>query len=242
MSDATTVRAVSRGDRLAALVEVALCSGFPTQFAIGLALVAFGLAPFGSDGALSAAYLVTLSLVDTAALVGLVILFIRMNGERVGDVLLGRRPPGREALLGLPLTLGIVALAVASLGIIGVAAPRLHNVAHNPLERLIEGPLGAAGFGLVAVVAGAFREEIQRAFVLHRFRQHLGGGWVGLVVFSALFGAGHALQGWDVAIVTALMGVGWGLVYLARRSLVAPMVSHSLFNLIEVFRYTLVGS
>lgn len=230
------------GDRIAALAEVTLCSGFPTQFTLGLALAAAGLRPFEADGSLSASYLVILSLADSLLVVGLVVVFLRAGGERVGAVLTGPRPVGGEALLGLPLTLLVGVLVVGTLGLIGATAPWLHNVAENPLARLIGGPLGAVGFGLVALVAGAVREEIQRAFVLHRFREHLGGGLVGLVLFSALFGAGHALQGWDVAVATALMGAVWGLVYLARQSLVAPLVSHALFNLTEVFRYTLGGS
>jgi membrane protease YdiL (CAAX protease family) len=94
---------------------------------------------------------------------------------------------------------------------------------------------------LVVVVAGGVREEAQRAFVLHRFEVWLGGRWVGLVVGSAAFGAGHLLQGADAAIATGLLGVFWGIVYLRRRSVVAPIVSHSGFNLLQIAQYLLVG-
>ena len=40
-------------------------------------------------------------------------------------------------------------------------------------------------------------------------------------------------------IITALLGTLWGVVYLARRSVVAPMVSHASFNLIEVIGFGL---
>jgi membrane protease YdiL (CAAX protease family) len=85
------------------------------------------------------------------------------------------------------------------------------------------------------------REEVQRAFVLHRFEQHLGGPVVGLLVFSTLFGVGHALQGWDVTIITGTLGVVWGVTWLRRRSILAPMVCHSFFNLIEVVQFGLQG-
>ena len=45
------------------------------------------------------------------------------------------------------------------------------------------------------------------------------------------------MQGADAAIATGLLGVFWGIVYLRRRSVVAPMVSHSGFNLLELVQY-----
>jgi CAAX protease family protein len=56
-------------------------------------------------------------------------------------------------------------------------------------------------------------------------------------VFSALFGLGHIEQGIDAAFATAFLGAAWGTVYLARRSIVAPMVSHAAFNLAQLVKY-----
>ncbi len=56
-------------------------------------------------------------------------------------------------------------------------------------------------------------------------------------VWSLAFGVGHLLQGYDVAIATALMGAFWAIVYVRRRSVVAPVVSHSGFNLLELAQY-----
>ncbi len=44
-----------------------------------------------------------------------------------------------------------------------------------------------------------------------------------------------------MVIITALLGMLWSVVYLARRSVVAPMVSHASFNLIEVIGFGLVA-
>ena len=85
------------------------------------------------------------------------------------------------------------------------------------------------------------REEVQRAFILTRFERDLGGPVVGLVVTSIAFGAGHALQGWDAALATGLLGAVWGVVYLRRRSAIAPMVSHAGFNSLEIVRYLMGG-
>jgi membrane protease YdiL (CAAX protease family) len=107
-------------------------------------------------------------------------------------------------------------------------------VTQNPLQDLLDTPFNAAMFGLVAVVAGGVREEVQRAFILHRFEQRLGGAVLGLALFSVAFGAGHAMQGWDAAIATGTLGAFWGAIYLLRRSIVATMVSHAAFNLTEI--------
>jgi len=227
--------------RIIALFEVLLCSDYPTQLAVGATLAAFGVRPLTASGALSLRYVVGLSLVDTVILVGLVIIFVRSHGERMRDVLLGSRPPLREAGLGVPLTIGAFAVAIAVIGGLKALAPSLHNVDRNPLQDVIHGPRDAMLFALVVVVAGGIREEIQRAFLLHRFNVWLGGPAAGLVVSSVAFGVGHRLQGNDVAIATGMLGLYWGAVYLRRRSFIAPMVSHSGFNLIELLQYFAAG-
>ena len=58
-----------------------------------------------------------------------------------------------------------------------------------------------------------------------------------MIVTSIAFGAGHLLQGVDAAIATSLLGAFWGVVYLRRRSCVAPMVSHAGFDLVQVLQF-----
>jgi membrane protease YdiL (CAAX protease family) len=200
-------------------------------------LNAAGFSPLDAAGRLSFGYIVTLSLVDTVLLVGLIVLFLRAHGERMSDVMLGVRPVAGEVRLGIRLTIAAIALGVVVLIAIQALVPGLRNVAHNPLQDLMTGPRNAAIFAIVVVVAGGLREEIQRAFVLHRFDVWLGGETVGLIVGSIAFGAGHLVQGYDAAIATGFLGLFWGFVYLRRRSVIAPIVSHSGFNLFQVLQY-----
>ena len=86
------------------------------------------------------------------------------------------------------------------------------------------------------IVAGGVREELQRAFLLHRFRDDLGQPWLGVVITSVSFGMGHTLQGLDAAVITGALGAAWGIIYLTRGSALASMVSHSLFNSAELLR------
>ena len=227
--------------RLVALFEVLLCSDYPTQLAVGVTLAAFGIRPLTAGGALSLRYIVSLSLIDTVMLVGLVFLFVRSHGERVRDMLLGSRSSLGEAELGMPLVIGALVVAIAVIGGLRILAPSLHNLARNPLQDLIQGPRDTVLFAVVVVVAGGIREEIQRAFVLHRFNVWLGGPAAGLIISSVAFGLGHRLQGNDVAIATGMLGLYWGAVYLLRRSFVGPMLSHAGFNLIELLQYFTIG-
>jgi uncharacterized protein len=97
-------------------------------------------------------------------------------------------------------------------------------------------------FAAVVMIAGGVREEIQRGFIVHRFGQYLGGAGWGIAVFSVFFGLGHIEQGIDAMIATGLLGVGWGLLYVARRSVIAPMVSHAGFNLAQIVKYLTLAS
>ncbi len=227
--------------RWGALLEVIAVSGFLTQILLGVLLALAGMPAFQADGRLSLTYLVTLWLTDTALMMVLVFWLLRVRHESARALFLGAQPGRREALLGvalIPVTFALVGVVLLTLQRV---APWLHNVPHNPFEQLITSPTDAMIVGAVAVISGGIREELQRAFILHRFEHHLGGAAIGLVIFSIAFGAGHAIQGWDVAITTMMLGAFWGGVYLWRRSVIGPAVSHSGFNLVEVFRYVLTS-
>jgi membrane protease YdiL (CAAX protease family) len=220
--------------RLMAVLEILLCSSVPTQLAIGAALRAVGITATDASGQLSLTFVATLSIADTIALVALMVMLTRAHGERPATLWLGSRRPGREVLHGL-LTVPVVFIAAGILlNAIRLFAPSLHNVATNPLGALATTEMQAALLGLVAIVAGGVREELQRAFLLRRFEQHLGGAGVGLVVLSLAFGLGHYVQGWDAVIATGALGAYWAAMYLKRRSSVAPIVSHAVFNALEI--------
>lgn len=229
-------------ERVAAAFEVLLCSGFPTQIVIGVLLGAAGLAPRGADGKYSAPFIFSLTLLDTAFVIGLILFFLRAHRERMGEMLFGARRLGAEMLYGLALIPISFVLVRIALLIVQLVAPSLRNVPQNPLAELARNPTDAIIFAFVVMIAGGVREEIQRGFVLRRFEQYLGGGVTGLAVFSVLFGAGHIEQGYDVALATAMLGAFWGAIFLVRRSITAPIVGHAGFNLAQVLIFVAAGS
>jgi uncharacterized protein len=234
-------RTIPPAERLAAAAEVLLCSGFPTQLLLIGLLTAAGMQIRGADGHLSPPFVFLLSLLDTLLVVGLVLILLRSRGESMRAVMLGARPVFREALLGIAiLPLIFVGVLVVLMVILSIS-PGLHNVARNPLEDLLRTRGDAVVFTFVVMIAGGVREEVQRGFILHRFERFLGGAATGVIVFSAFFGLGHLEQGWDAAIATAVLGACWGIVYLLRRSIIAPVVSHAGFNVAQLAKYFVVA-
>jgi len=229
--------------RVIAAAEVLLCSSLPTQIVIGQLLAAFGLDPRTDSGQLSPPFAFALLLIDSVVLTALMVVLTRAHRESPRALWLGDRPIVREFGLGLalvPLVFLIVGLLMTGLMRLLSSLP---TVTENPIEQLATGgPHQAAMLGVIAVLAGGVREELQRAFLLRRFEQHLGGPFVGVIVLSIAFGLGHYPQGWDAVIATGVLGAIWAIVYLRRRSSVAPIVSHAGFNSLEVLRVALTGS
>ena len=64
---------------------------------------------------------------------------------------------------------------------------------------------------------------------------------MGVVVSSLAFGIGHVVQGADAAIATGILGAFWGIAYLRRRSVVAPVVSHAAFDLLQIAVFLVSG-
>jgi membrane protease YdiL (CAAX protease family) len=226
--------------RVVAFLEVLLCSGFPTQLALGGTYVALGFKVLTPDGGLATGYVVAVSLLDAALVISLVFLFLIAHGERPRDILLGSRGAGsitREAALGVYLVPVAFAVALLVLLLTQRLAPWLHTIERNPLQDMLRSPRDAWLFALVLVVAGGVREEVQRAFILHRFTRWLGGSTVGLVLSSIAFGAGHITQGADAAIATALLGAFWGILYLRRGSAAASMTNHAGFDLLQIAQF-----
>ncbi len=224
-------------ERVGALIEILICSGFPTQVLLILVMRGFGVPMHAADGRLSPPFVFTLSLLDAVLVIGLVLTFLRAHHESAREVLIGRVRLIREALLGLATLPGVFMLVTLVLVLILKYAPGLHNVATNPFEDMLRTRSDAIVFGIVVMIAGGVREEVQRGFIVHRCGQYLGGALGGVAVYSVFFGAGHADQGYDAMIAIGILGFLWGLLYLSRRSIVAPLVSHATFNLAQLLKY-----
>jgi len=222
---------------LVAVAEIVLCSSIPTQLAIsGVLRLA------GWDTSISSLpFVMTVALGDTVVVITLMIALLHAHGESASRLWLGDRPLKREALLGLLFVPLLLIGGNLLLNTVRLFLPGLHNVPSNPLEQLARNPANSAALAIVVILAGGVKEELQRAFLLRRFEQHLGGAGVGALVVSVLFGLAHYPQGWDAAIIIGAIGLFWAVVYLRRRSTVAPIVSHAAFDSLQVIALAFAG-
>jgi membrane protease YdiL (CAAX protease family) len=226
--------------RVASAIQVFACAGtVVTQTPIFGLLVLFGMkAPVGD--AISLPFFAALSLIDTVVVTFMIFVFLRASGESVRQVFLGGHAVKNEILFGLIL-IPVVLIGIGILaGGLRAAFPGLHNVKVSPFDAFTDTPMHAALFIFVVVVAGGFREELARGFLLHRFDQRLGGIWVGQAIYTVVFGALHVIQGWDAALTVGALGFFWGWLYIKRRSVGASMVNHAGFDALQVLGQLLI--
>ena len=159
--------------------------------------------------------------------------FLRMGGESWRS--LGWRGQGVAREMGFGLA--TVPVLFGSTFLVGtffhVFLPEQISES-NPLLELVQTKTDLALFLISSLYVGGIKEEIQRAFVLRRFERFLGGLPTGLVLWSIFFGAGHAVQGFDNAVGAGVLGLLFGLLYLVRGSVVAPIWAHALYDMITL--------
>jgi membrane protease YdiL (CAAX protease family) len=181
-------------------------------------------------------YLFILLMSDAAVTLPLIWLLLRRRGESLATLSWRKRRVTSEAfasLIFLPVLFG------ATFGIsilFHLVLPDWISET-NPLLEAIRTQRDLVLLLISSLVVGGFKEEIQRAFVLQRFGENLGGYWVGLVLWSAFFGYGHLVQGVDKAIAASLLGFLFGLLYLRRGNLIAPILAHALYDVITLMAF-----
>ena len=222
--------------RIQAVFEIMLVSGIVSSLLVSLVFAAvFGrnrLKLMEMDVGFLAAYL----LVESA--VTFLILWILMKARRETLHALGlrRRLWKTHVLLGI---LAAPCLIIVS-GVVGLMfqlfLPK-YALDKNPLLEMIHSPRQLTLFIITGIVAGGVKEELQRAFILCRFRHHLGGARVGLVVWSLAFGAGHYTQGIQGMCAAAILGFVFGVLYLMRGNLILPITAHAVYNTLTLLIY-----
>jgi membrane protease YdiL (CAAX protease family) len=214
--------------RVAALFEVIAVALLGTL----ITLLAFGLA-----GIQPAASAVTLFFFMTgdATITLLVIGMLLRGGRESFRHTLGWRWRGssREIAIGIGVV-PLLFLAAVAVGLFFEFFLPHYVTRVNPLLQMIRTELDLALFLISSVYVGGIKEEIQRAFVLVRFEQYLGGIYLGLILWSIVFALGHSIQGVDSATGAGVLGLIFGIIYIRRRNLVAPVVAHALYDIVTL--------
>ncbi len=221
-------------DRVQALFEVILLAGIASSLLAGLP---FMLSPAGREGLLAnvramSAYL----LLEAAITFVLMLLVMKAHGETIRGLGLSWLRWRSNVILGLAIVPLLFTLNIVVSVIFQVFFPKFF-LTHNPLTDLIRSPGDLGIFIGTALLAGGIKEEVQRAFIVRRFQAYLGGANVGLVIWSVAFGIGHYVQGVQGMIAAGVFGLIFGIAYLARGNLIAPMVAHGAYDTLALLSY-----
>jgi membrane protease YdiL (CAAX protease family) len=167
------------------------------------------------------------------ALVALIAFFVHTTGEPLHAIGWDRGSLRREVAVGaalfpaLYLTSFVVDAALRSEGLSGPRTPQPQLVPVRDAGQLL--------LAMVLVAVVAFSEEtIFRGYLMRRLEQATGSASAALVLSAAVFALGHAYEGASGVITVGLLGVGFGLVYRWRRSIIAPASIHFLLDLTSI--------
>jgi membrane protease YdiL (CAAX protease family) len=196
-------------------------------FAMNPTTLSFGLVAFAT-------------ILRDLSLVSLVLFFLRCNREPLRRIGWTFKRWGKEGILGVglffPLFLGsgILEKILRTAGFSAPLKPLPSFLGVKNLEDIILAPL------LVVVVALA-EETIFRGYLLLRFRALTSSPTISVLLSAAIFSIGHGYEGSAGVITVGVMGVVFGVIYLWRQSLVAPMVLHFLQDFIGIVLIPLSG-
>lgn len=172
------------------------------------------------------------SILNDLALLSLVLYFIWRNHEPVQSIGWNLDRLGRNVTLGLilfvPVYLGGNALANL-LHEFGLSAP-----ARQPSFLTVSGPTQLLLSVVIVTVVAIVEETVFRGYLMLRFEAVSGSRSAAVIFSSLLFSLGHGYEGTAGAITVFLLGVIFALIYVWRRSLVAPMVIHFLTDFTSI--------
>lgn len=183
------------------------------------------------EGSVSFQLTAAATILRDVGLVGLIVFFLWRNREsieRIGWTFVdGWQDAALGAVLFVPMFFGTGSLEqiLKSAGFSSPATPRALT------------PKGPAEFLLasVLVVVVAIAEEIIfRGYLILRLKAVTGSAVAAAILSSIVFALGHGYEGTAGVVTVGFMGLFFALVYLSRKSLVAPIVMHFLQDFIGI--------
>lgn len=237
LTNKPSVMGSSFKEKLVAFAEILAVAflGLPIALFLNVALTATYISTSGQATSAQQDTRVLFSILFADALVTVAIIWIlqRARAETLSQIgLLLTDYKNEIRIAGFALA-GLFGLTVASNLIFHHFLPSWVT-RENELLALLQTPFDLGLFLVTSVCVGGFKEELQRGFILDRFDKKFGAAHLGLLLWSFVFGAMHLYQGADSAVIAGFLGLFLGSLYLSRRSLLAPMIAHSAFNIIMV--------
>jgi membrane protease YdiL (CAAX protease family) len=175
------------------------------------------------------------------ALVSLILFFLWRNGEPLKRIGWAFRNRGRDIVLGAVLFVPVffsTGWLDSALQSVGFSAPATPQPAFLDVRGRAEGVLALA---LVLVVALA-EETIFRGYLILRFRPLAANTAVAVVLSSVIFSLGHGYEGTAGVVAVGVMGAVLAVIYVWRKSLVAPIVIHFLQDFVSILVLPLLAA
>jgi membrane protease YdiL (CAAX protease family) len=192
------------------------------------------------QGSLSFALVAIATILRDLALVSLIVFFLWRNGEPIDEIGWTFRNGRADIALGIGVFILLFfgsSLLESALKAVGLSTPS------TPLPSFLAGK-GAAEWLLASfmVVVVAFGEEtIFRGYLILRFKAVTGSSAAAILLSAVVFSLGHGYEGSAGVVTVGVMGLLFALVYVWRRSLVAPMVMHFLQDFITIVLLPILG-
>ena len=84
------------------------------------------------------------------------------------------------------------------------------------------------------LIIAVSEETIFRGYLILRFKSITGSTFVAVIISSIIFSIGHGYEGLEGVIIVGIMGTVFALIYLWRKSLIAPIVLHFMQDYIAI--------
>lgn len=174
------------------------------------------------------------------ALVALIFFFLWRNGEPAWRIGWTSHALWANILLGLVLTpviilgAGVLDSLLRSMGLSGPAPGATDFLRPRGLAEI------ALAFILVIVVALS-EETIFRGYLIARLEGITGSTPLSVILSSIIFSVGHGYEGAAGIITVGAMGLALALLFVWRRSLVAPITIHFVNNFLGIVLIPLLG-
>jgi len=223
---------------LAMVVLVALLVPIGTEVAAGLFVASDALTEFNWA-------IVADKWLDAVLVVGVTGYLVYRHGLSPTAFGLQREHWLRQVFWAVPTLCGVYAAFFALFLLvlaIALVAPQIEHDLQRRTEFMEMLPLEDLSATVLLLIPVAIHEELLFRGLLIPYLHRLGCRWgTAIVLSAAIFGVLHLPQGWFGALQIFGVGIMLGLFFLISRSLLAVIIAHLLFNLVQfqVARYML---
>ena len=141
-----------------------------------------------------------------------------------------------DAGLGVLGALGVLLLVALGSIYVQIFFPWLVPLLGESQENISEAlpPMSLGTIVLLTAVVAFYEELLFRGFVLPRLRLLTGSWWSAILLGAAAFGVLHFYEGAIAVILVMGLAVFLSVLFVWRGSLMAPVVTHFLFNMVQL--------